>query len=557
MLNNCSEFLRRIDQFGASYKPSYAYGEVQYKTSLGGLLSIVLYGLSLAYLVYEMVLWRSGRILPKITSLHTEIETYELSFDQITIASFCLRKHKSIQKQIDPFDPSHVVLLPMLYEIVDDELQKPLPLLSTKKSEKHQTILIELKDVILSNNEHESVDHPNREYMLILQQCVQDLLPSGWLCANEDTVKDFFNQKQNQLTIQTFVNQYNTSTRQLDLVEQDYYASIDNKTTYFSQITICTSNVSIDTGFLLESTEIMEFPSSTQQYIQQMDLDYFTHTFHEEVYVVFEFELGTLQSTVFIEYPKISEVLANIGSIISFFLFFSHVAYIINEKNLELRVVRTLIEMYYPQVKEITFIKNFFGKVIEIRYQKQKVAFTFLETYKKLLKIASAKLCLTNTLYEISRLQFILRSISDREVLKNCHEIGIRIKSLELETDIEKQNALKIDHIKNNQELKQEIIDNISIDNQNQSILKIIPQTIVDGPSQVVQFQQLNQSQSFFLGKNLQPQESIDDDLKLTDEDFYILMQQQPKIKDLNIIELYETVTPKGQLQNNQNNSSN
>ncbi|CAD8053306.1 unnamed protein product [Paramecium primaurelia] len=555
MLNNCGEFLRRIDQFGASYKPSYAYGEVQYKTSLGGLLSILLYGLSLAYLVYEMVLWRSGRILPKITSLHTEIETYQLSFDKVTVASFCLRRHKSIKDQIDPFDPNNIVLLPMLYEVIDDEIQEPKPLLSTKKSKKHETILIELKDIVLSNNEHESVDHPNKEYMLILQQCIQNLLPQGWYCANEDTIKKFFNQKQNQLTIQTFVNQFNTSTRQLDVVEQDYFASIDNKTTYFSQITICTSNVSIDTGFLLESIEMMEFPSSTQQYIQQMDLDYFTHTFNEEVYVVFEFELGTLQQTVFIEYPKISEVLANIGSIISFFLFFSHVAYIINEKNLELKVVRTLIEMYYPQMKQITFIKNFFGKVIEIRYQNSRVALSFLDTYKKLLRIASAKLCLTNTLYEISRLQFILRSITEKEILRNCHEIGIRLKLIEIESDVEKQNAIKIDN--NNQELRQEVIDNNSIDDQNNNILKIIPQNLVDVPQQIVQFQQLNQSQSLFLGKNLHIQESIDDELKLTDEDFYILMQQQPKIKDLNAIELYETVTPKAQPQNNQNNSSN
>ncbi|CAD8213957.1 unnamed protein product [Paramecium octaurelia] len=557
MLNNCGEFLRRIDQFGASYKPSYAYGEVQYKTSLGGLLSIVLYGLSLAYLVYEMVLWRSGRILPKITSLSTEIETYQLSFDKVTIASFCLRRHKSIQDQIDPFDPDHVVLLPMLYEIIDDEIQQPNPLLSTKKSEKHETILIELKDLVLSNNEHESLDHPNKEYMLILQQCVQHLLPSGWNCANEDTIKKFFNQKQNQLTIQTYVNQFNTSTRQLDLVEQDYYASIDNKTTYFSQITICTSNVSIDTGFLLESIETMEFPSSTQQYIQQMDLDYFTHTFSEDVYVVFEFELGTLQQTVFVEYPKISEVLANIGSIISFFLFFSHVAYLINEKNLELRVVRTLIEMYYPQMKQVTFIKNFFGKVIEIRYQNSRVALSFLHTYKKLLKIASDKLCLTNTLYEISRLQFIVRSLSDKEVLKSCHEIGIRLKFIELEQEVEKKNAIKIENMNNNQELRQEIIDNSSIDDQNRNILKIMPQSMVDVPQQVVQFQQLNQSQSLFLGKNLQIPESIDDELKLTDEDFYVLMQQQPKMKDLNAVELYETVTPKAHPQNNQNNSQN
>ncbi|CAD8077186.1 unnamed protein product [Paramecium primaurelia] len=545
MLKNFGEFLRRIDQFGANYKPSYAYGEVQYRTSLGGLLSIILYGLSLAYLVYEMVLWKSGRILPKITSLQTEIETYQLSFDKV--ASFCLRRHKSIKDQIDPFDPNHVVLIPMLYEIIDDELQVPLPLLSTKKSDKHGTTLIELKDIQLSNNQHQSIKYPNKEYMLILQQCVQTILPQGWYCADEDIIKRFFNQRQNQLSIQTFFNQFNTSTRQLDLVEQDYYASIDNKTTYFSQITICTSNVSIDTGFILESLEIMEFPSSTQQYIQQMDLDYFTHTFHKEVYVVFEFELGTLQQTVVIEYPKISEVLANIGSIISFFLFFSHFAYIINEKNLESKVVRTLIEMYYPQMKQITFEKNFFGKVINIRYQNQLIAISFLKTYKKLLRIASAKLCLTNTLYEISRLQFIIRSICDKEVFRNCHEIGIILKSLEIEP-----NSIKIDNnqnIDNNQELKQDIIDNNSIDDQNRNILKIIPQTLVDVSQSIVQFQKLNQSQSLFLGKNMQPQESIDGELKLTDEDFYILMQEQQKIKDFNIVELYDTMTPKAKSQ--------
>ncbi|CAD8180648.1 unnamed protein product [Paramecium pentaurelia] len=545
MLKNFGEFLRRIDQFGANYKPSYAYGEVQYRTSLGGLLSIILYGLSLAYLIYEMVLWKSGRILPKITSLNTEIETYQLSFDKVV--SFCLRRHKSITDQIDPFDPNHVVLIPMLYEIIDDELQDPLPLFSTKKSDKHGTTLIELKDIQLSNNQHQSIKYPNKEYMLILQQCVQTILPLGWCCADDDIIKRFFNQRQNQLSIQTFFNQFNTSTRQLDLVEQDYYASIDNKTTYFSQITICTSNVSIDTGFILESLEIMEFPSSTQQYIQQMDLDYFTHTFHKEVYVVFEFQLGTLQQTVVIEYPKISEVLANIGSIISFFLFFSHFAYIINEKNLESKVVRTLIEMYYPQMKQITFEKNFFGKVINIRYQNQLIAISFLKSYKKLLRIASAKLCLTNTLYEISRLQFIIRAICDKEVFRNCHEIGIILKSLEIET-----NSIKIDNnqnIDNNQELKQDIIDNNSIDDQNHNILKIIPQTLVDVSQSIVQFQKLNQSQSLFLGKNMQPQESIDAELKLTDEDFYILMQEQQKIKDFNIVELYDTMTPKAKSQ--------
>lgn len=50
-----------------------------------------------------------------------------------------------------------------------------------------------------------------------------------------------------------------------------------------------------------------------------------------------------------------------------------------------------------------------------------------------MVKVAEAKLCLTNSLYEISRLQFIIRSICDKEVIKNCHSIGIKLKQLDFE----------------------------------------------------------------------------------------------------------------------------
>ncbi|CAD8183280.1 unnamed protein product [Paramecium octaurelia] len=543
MLNNISDFLRRIDQFGASYKPSYTYGQVQFKTSLGGLLSIVLYGLSLAYLIYELILWKSGRILPKVTSLQTEIETYSLQFDKV--ASFCLRKHTSIHNQIDPFDPNNVIVLPMLYEILNDEFQEPQTLLSTKKSEKHGTYLIEVKNIELSNNEHESLDHPNKEFLLVFQECAQNLLPEGWYCAKEDRIKTFFNQKQNQLQIQTFVNQYNTSTKKIDIVEQDYYASFDNKTTYFSQIVIGSTNISIDTGFLLESLEIIEFPSSLQSYIQQMDLDYFAHSFQSKIFLAFEFELGTLQQTVYVEYPKVSEVLANIGSIVSFFLFFSHIAYMINEKNLELKVLRALIEMYYPQMKEVTFKKNVFGKVVEILYKNSSVSMSFLETYNKFLKISQAKLSLTNQLYELSRLQFILKSICDKQVFRDCHDIGIRLKGLDFEHDPDKHNKPNIIKVENiiQQELKLENVESESVKELN--ITKINPKATIDMQSNQIQVEQLNQSQSLFLGKIIENQIVDEEELKLSDEDFYVLMQHQSRIKELE----YETVTPKNQQQ--------
>ncbi|CAD8053304.1 unnamed protein product [Paramecium primaurelia] len=535
MINNIQEFLRRVDQFGANYKPSYAYGEVQFKTSLGGLLSILLYGASLSYLIYELILWRSGQILPKVTSMATEVETYTLKFDQVTVAEFCLRRHKSILNQIDPFEPENMILLPMLYKVVEDQLQIPQPLLSKKLSQDHNMILIELKNIELVNNEHEELDQQNIEYTIMFEECDQTVLPEGWNCAKEERVKEFFSQKQNQLFIRTFVNQYNTSTKQLELIEQDYYASFDNKTTYFSQMSFGTSNVSVDTGFLFESIQTHEFPSQIISYIQQMDLDYFTHTFEKDVFIVFEFELGTLQQTIFIEYPKVSEVLANIGSIISFFLFFSNVAYMINEKTLEDRVIRAVIEMYYPQFKNIKFIQNWYSKIIGVKYQDKSIPFNkFMQKYHDLTEIARQKLCLTNSLYEISRLQFILRSNFDSEILSQSHSIGIKLNILDSSPDPEEKS--EIQQINNNKvhDFQVENVDDQSLDE-----IRVQPQnnnhhaTLDINVNSVINIEQLQKPQSIFIGQaNLQFSNNQQyDHLKLTDEDFYILMQNQQEIK--------------------------
>lgn len=55
-------------------------------------------------------------------------------------------------------------------------------------------------------------------------------------------------------------------------------------------------------------------------------------------------------------------------------------------------------------MRNINFKKNFFGKIVEIKYKNTIINLSFLEHYRKLEKIAQAKLCLTNSLYEISRL---------------------------------------------------------------------------------------------------------------------------------------------------------
>lgn len=54
-----------------------------------------------------------------------------------------------------------------------------------------------------------------------------------------------------------------------------------------------------------------------------MDLRYFGKEFKKEIYLLFQFEVANVQSIIIVEYPKISEILANVGAMVSFFLLFS------------------------------------------------------------------------------------------------------------------------------------------------------------------------------------------------------------------------------------------
>ncbi|TNV74656.1 hypothetical protein FGO68_gene17256 [Halteria grandinella] len=83
--------------------------------------------------------------------------------------------------------------------------------------------------------------------------------------------------------------------------------------------------------------------------------------------------------------------------------------------------------MFYPNIKQIKFKKNWYGKVIGIEYQDKKLSLQkYKENYRKLQEIAQKKLLITNQIYEISRIQFILQSFVSRKQMAYSHFIGIK-----------------------------------------------------------------------------------------------------------------------------------
>jgi hypothetical protein len=51
MSSKVKNFIKNLDQFGVVFKPSI-FHESEYKTLLGGALSIIIYGASLGFFIY-------------------------------------------------------------------------------------------------------------------------------------------------------------------------------------------------------------------------------------------------------------------------------------------------------------------------------------------------------------------------------------------------------------------------------------------------------------------------------------------------------------------------
>lgn len=106
-----------------------------------------------------------------------------------------------------------------------------------------------------------------------------------------------------------------------------------------------------------------------------------------------------------IQYSKISEVLAEAGSIASTLLLLSYIVIVVNSNLLETQSLEEIIKIYYPSYSEFTIKKSIIGNIQSVSYKgKSQNVETFRQYQKYLYEIAEKKLTILNQVYETSRL---------------------------------------------------------------------------------------------------------------------------------------------------------
>ena len=72
--------------------------------------------------------------------------------------------------------------------------------------------------------------------------------------------------------------------------------------------------------------------------------------------------VDSLSETQLIIYPKLGEILADVGSIMSTLMILKIIVIVVNSKLLEDTVLNKIISFYYPEITTLKFEKNVLGQ---------------------------------------------------------------------------------------------------------------------------------------------------------------------------------------------------
>jgi len=80
------KYISKLDFFASNVQLKTSQGDTTYKTFLGGLLTIIVYVLSLLFAIYVIISWQNGTIPPNISINSMSTESRSINIDANTVS---------------------------------------------------------------------------------------------------------------------------------------------------------------------------------------------------------------------------------------------------------------------------------------------------------------------------------------------------------------------------------------------------------------------------------------------------------------------------------------
>ncbi|CAD8159263.1 unnamed protein product [Paramecium pentaurelia] len=449
-MKNFLDQLEKLDIFGVPISLLTNKENEKFQSKLGGITTIVVSSLSLIYFLYIFVLWNNNQLAPTISSKQEILGYAEFELKESVIEIQLL----DFLGDIDPFKKENNIITPLLFTFINTSiLEEPIPLFSSED----QPYRIQLKNLTIVLNSLSNQDQMNqqqRQYSIVLARCSQDYAIFGSYCADENTINDYLSRFHGFLYINIYLSKLNIVTKEFEQLKKQYYTGFDANKPFYSQIMLKQQKTIIDDGILFNNYEEYNFLNNYEIISQETDLKFaakvinltsnFSYDF--DSYGCYLFRIDNISIIEEVSYPKLGQVLAQIGSIIQLIFLLKHIIIYYNNLLLENLLFNSIIKMYYPEFKEYKFNLLNQIQISNKNINNIQIPFHILtKMHQALLKGARKKCRLINVLYEISRIQFILQEKFGDQFLFQSHQMGSKLVYKEIEQDNQrKSNRLQI-----------------------------------------------------------------------------------------------------------------
>ncbi|KAM3144056.1 hypothetical protein pb186bvf_003820 [Paramecium bursaria] len=409
------QYLQQLDQCGSDFKLRPLDQNDQYKSIIGGLGSFIIYSSCLSYFIFGMYQWYDNQILPTVVNIQQYEPIVQTTINDNLISLKFKEQFNSTLNS--PFSYYENILTILLFTNRDGKF-------SVQTAFSNDTTAINLSNIYLSSNQ---VNKSQSYYSISICKCIASYVGS---CANQSVVDDFFKQRQASLDIKIYLKQYNYREKKYEIVEEQFGYPITKFNTFYTQIKLSMTKSSVQDNFLFGGSEDSTYISKYELISQTPDISYMINSFNQTVYQSFLITVNNLVQDQQVLYPSLGDVLASIGSIIDVLLLLKFIFIFINEKVCFELVLQRVISFYYPEFATQILINRGFGGFIQSVYYNgiQLDTELFKQQYAELRSTAINKLTFTNTLYEISRIQFLLGLLIKKDQFLSCHNMGIKFK---------------------------------------------------------------------------------------------------------------------------------
>ncbi|EAR90751.4 transmembrane protein, putative (macronuclear) [Tetrahymena thermophila SB210] len=347
------QIFKRFDLFSQSFGLLVDQKSKKKKTSLGGILSIIMILTSCCYLVYLLYMYFSNKFLPKITqTMYNQINQMEQNFEKSLFGFTFITNNQTIDELEQQTGKKYLNYFVQYqnYSQNSPKNYEDIPLKYCDDSSFEGFICLDLdnqpdyKKTIFQNSGSLS----QAFYSLVVQPCLG--LPN---CATIEEINNIVISSTFSLYIKVRINQFNQQKKELEETFQVDYIQFDDQLSVQIQYVLQQQITNVQTGIIIQNSDSYNYISNFARVSTYFSNQNLLQKAGYEGYGCFLFQLYQNQIIMQIQYPLLTEILAQFLTVLNILLAFGFIAKFISGT----KVMQDISSIYLKEYYQNTAVK--------------------------------------------------------------------------------------------------------------------------------------------------------------------------------------------------------